>query len=216
MRAIYIIVEGQTEEEFVNSVLLPFFNTKGIYDVRPILPNTSKTQKGGALSYARFKHNIQQILQKEKDVLVTSLIDFFRLKNDFPQYHEASKIQDKNQRVAFLENAISEDIQNGRFVPYIQLHEFEGLLFSHIRGFQDIPNADLAQIKAVIESFENPELINDGAETAPSKRLKVLIPKYDKVLHGSFIAIDTGLNTILKKCPRFKAWTEEICNSFSK
>jgi hypothetical protein len=68
----------------------------------------------------------------------------------------------------------------------------------------------------VIESFENPELINDGAETAPSKRLKVLIPKYDKVLHGSFIAIDTGLNTILKKCPRFKAWTEKICSTFLK
>ncbi len=119
MRAIYIIVEGQTEEEFVNSVLQPFFTAKGIYDVRPILPHTSKTQKGGALSYARFKHNIEQILQKEKDVFLTSLIDFFRLKSDFPKYNEASKIQDKNQRVAFLEKAIADDIKNERFLPYI-------------------------------------------------------------------------------------------------
>ena len=61
-RAIYIICEGQTEEEFVNGILRPYFNTHQIYDVRPILMSTSKGHKGGDIKYARLKFNIEKLL----------------------------------------------------------------------------------------------------------------------------------------------------------
>lgn len=39
MRGIYILCEGQTEREFVNKILIPYFNSHQIYDVWPILRN---------------------------------------------------------------------------------------------------------------------------------------------------------------------------------
>src|SRR5580700_6239012 len=80
MRGVYIIVEGPTEEEFVNEVLRPYFNDFGIYDVRAILIQTSPGYKGGDLKFKRYRNNVDNILKAEPDVLITSLIDFFRLR----------------------------------------------------------------------------------------------------------------------------------------
>ena len=41
--------------------------------------------KGGDVKYARLKFNVERLLMKEHDVLVTTFIDFFRLKSDFPK-----------------------------------------------------------------------------------------------------------------------------------
>ncbi len=95
IRGIYIICEGQTEEEFVYGILRPYFNTHHIYDVRPILMTTSKGQKGGDVKYDRLKFNIDKLLNRESDILVTTFVDYFRLKTDFPNFEEAQKIQNK-------------------------------------------------------------------------------------------------------------------------
>ncbi len=76
IRAIYIICEGQAEEEFVNNVLRPYFNTFQIFDVRPILMTTSKGHRGGDIKFDRLFHNINKLLIREADVLVTTFIDF--------------------------------------------------------------------------------------------------------------------------------------------
>jgi len=209
MRGIYIIVEGQTEFEFVHSALRPHFRTANINDVRAILLETSPGHKGGDLKFERYKTNIIRLLKKESDIIVTSLIDFFRLRNDFPKFEEAKTIQDKNERVTFLENAINGEINNHRFIPYIQLHEFEGLLFSAKKGFEyieKVPVTNLQKIEETIKLYPNPELLNDGSDTAPSKRLEKLIPGYRKTLHGPIIALENGLSVTLQKCPRFNNW----------
>ena len=118
IRAIYIICEGQSEEEFVNGILKPYFNSHKIYDVRPILMSTSRGHKGGDIKYDRLKFNIDKLLNRETDILVTTFIDFFRLKNDFPKFEEAQTIQNKIERVGFLEEALSHAINNHRFIPY--------------------------------------------------------------------------------------------------
>ena len=61
-------------------------------------------------------------------------------------------------------------------------------------------------IKNAVKSFENPEMINNSPQTAPSKRLTNAIPQYDKVLDGNFIAMEIGLEKICEKCPLFKEW----------
>ncbi len=206
-----IITEGATEEEFIKSVLLPWFNHNGIHDVRPIKIQTSPGHKGGSVNYDRYKFNVELYLKKEKNVIVSSMIDFFRLSTSFPQFEASKKITDVMQRVAFLENALSEAVDNQRFVPYIQLHELEGLLFSHQNGFDyipDIPPGNREEIRRTIEQYPNPELINEGAETAPSKRLDRLIPRYRKTLHGPIIALENGMHPLLEKCLRFSAWAE--------
>lgn len=213
MRAIYIICEGQTEEEFVNTMLRPYFNIHQIYDVRAILMTTSKGHKGGDIKYDRLKFNIVKLLQREQDILVTTFIDFFRLKNDFPQFNVALNKNNKVERVAFLEQALSEAINNPRFVPYIQLHEFEGLLFSSKDGFEFLPDlkpGNLEKLILAVNEKENPEELNDGELTAPSKRLEQLIPGFDKnkPFYGGIIAKVNSIEAILERCHRFNSWVE--------
>ncbi len=219
MRGVYIIVEGQTEEEFVLTSLRPYFNSLEIYDIRPILLGTTRNNKGGNLKFSRFKSNVSRLLKSEKDIIVTSLIDFFRIEKDFPQFQKSLEITDKQNRVSFLEIAMSEKINHSRFIPYIQLHEFEGLLFSDKIGIEYIPNIpqkNREKLVKIIEEFPNPELLNDGAETAPSKRLLNLIPGYKKTLHGPLIADEIGIPKIISKCPRFNAWLLQIENAIKK
>lgn len=103
-----------------------------------------------------------------------------------------------------------------RFLPYIQLHEFESLLFSDLdiynNNFEADEFLDYNYLLETINQFDNPELINNGIETAPSKRLAKIIKGYfsenenQKVLYGTLLAQDIGLQKIRSKCPRFNDW----------
>lgn len=126
---------------------------------------------------------------------------------------EGSKaIVNKSERIRFLIEKLREDIpeefQYG-FLPYIQLHEFEGLLFSDGNAFRSVfsqGEADFEKLDNIITGFPNPEEINDSPETAPSKRLIEAIPGYNKVVYGNIIAEQIGLQTIRDKCPLFNEW----------
>lgn len=211
-RRIIIVVEGDTEEEFVKSSLQPHFQGFGIHDVRGIKIQTSPGHKGGIGNYGKFKRNVENYLKQEKDIVVSSLLDFFRLPTSFPKYEEALKIPYANERVSFLENAIGEDINHHRFIPYLQLHEFEALLFTHSKGFEYCGFSDQQRqaVQSIMDSFENPEEINNHPDTAPSKRLQKIVPGYNKVLHGNIIIQENGFHSLLEKCPRFSTWIKRL------
>ncbi|MBI4946708.1 MAG: DUF4276 family protein [Bacteroidetes bacterium] len=212
-RVLNILVEGQTEKEFVTNLIYPYLFQNNISNVRTITIETSPGFKGGDVRYtARYKSNIQKLLRGQEDLLVTSLIDYYKLRNDFPKYEESRSLAVPEQRVSLIEQGCFEDINDKRFIPYIQLHEFEGLLFSDKKGFEqlfpDLSNSNRKELFETIEQFQNPELINDSPQTAPSVRLCKLIPNYQKPLYGNMIALENGLQSILAKCPRFRAWME--------
>ncbi len=212
MKRLYIIVEGQTEQEFVRELITPYFNELGFYDVRPCLIRTSRTSKGGFVSYQHLKNDALRLLKEEKNIIVTTLVDYFRIPNNIPQYNECkSKYVDVKDKVECLEKSIGADIQDIRFIPYIQLHEFEAVLFSSNNGFKAFYNDEICiKIQKIIDDYTNPELINDSPQTAPSKRILNIIPQYDKVLEGNLIAIEVGMSKILTKCPRFRHWIEVL------
>jgi hypothetical protein len=59
-------------------------------------------------------------------------------------------------------------------VPYIQLHEFEALLFSDPQSFSiAFPSAttELADLEAIRGAFKTPEHVDEGNDTSPSKRI---------------------------------------------
>jgi Domain of unknown function (DUF4276) len=94
------------------------------------------------------------------------------------------------------------------FLPYIQKFEFEALLFTEITGFEycGISLRQKMLLKSIMSTYPNPEDINNGPETAPSKRLQQIMPNYNKVLFGNVIIQEHGLQNILEVCPRFAAW----------
>lgn len=152
------------------------------------------------------------------EAYVSVLVDYYGIKEQFafPGWEEASRIADKAERIHFLLDKMAEDIPEQyryRFIPYIQLHEFEGLLFSDVSAFLNSFDQSEINYEALLnaaEAFENPEMINNSPTTAPSKRLIEAIPDYNKVIFGNCVAMDIGLKTIREKCPLFNEWVERL------
>jgi hypothetical protein len=140
------------------------------------------------------------------------------LPSDFPGYDEAYRESDPYCRVSILEEALSSDI-NGelddiRFVPYIQLHEFEALILADPKQLNweflehDRPIQQLVEM--VEKEGGNPELIDDGVNTAPSKRIIAEIPEYEgsKATSGPLVAGKIGMQKLSERCRHFSEWVE--------
>ena len=112
--------------------------------------------------------------------------------------------------------ALTTDLDARYVLPYVQLHEFEGLLFTDPAAFewvQDGWSEDVHQaLTNVASAFETPELINDSPETAPSKRILKIFPEgtYSKTEHGPLIAESIGIDAIRAKCPAFNEWVGKL------
>ena len=212
MKRLFIVVEGQTEQDFVREILSPYFYSHGIYDVRPILIHTSKTGKGGFVNYYHLRNTIKPLLKSEgNNIVVTTLVDFFRIPTNTPNYNQCIQAGGSVAKVAELERCIAEDINDIKFVPYIQLHEFEALLFSNNKGFEEyFTEEQSVQTGAIVEEFDNPEDINTRPQYAPSKRILGIKKEYNKPIEGNLIAITVGINIMLERCPRFASWVTNI------
>ena len=212
MKRLFIVVEGQTEEEFVNVLLSPYLNNFGIYDVRATKITTSKGYKGGFVNYQHLKNDVMRLLnQSGKDVIVTTFVDLFKLPASVPDFVNISNKFTKKNSVKEFEKSIAKDIGDIRFIPYIQMHEFEALLFSSTKGFSTYYENEKSVINGVtkiMNEFSNPEDIN--SDKPPSYRIKELTLNYDKIVYGNIMVLEIGIETILEKCPRFKNWVERI------
>jgi hypothetical protein len=211
VKRIIIICEGQTEQVFCDSTLSPYFINNRCHIQAPTIKHT----RGGIVKWEILKKQIETHLITDKDAFVTTLIDYYGLyqKHSFPDWELAEKASDKNERMDILENGMKFDIPEAfryRFIPYMQLHEFEGLLFNDIDIFyQQIPSEYLVgvdELKQTFKDYENPEMINNNRETSPSRRLERIIFGYNKVVYGDILAEAIGLNRIRQKSPRFDTW----------
>ncbi|MFK7799922.1 MAG: DUF4276 family protein [Aureispira sp.] len=216
MKRLIFIVEGQTEQEFVNSVIRPYFlENYNFANINAFCIQTATGHKGGLVKYNHLQKDIKRSLSG--DVIVTTFLDFFRIPKTMPNYNLMLTIPTTDEKIAVLENGIKEDIDSYKFIPYIQKHEFEALLFSDNRGFEGLYEPCIYnKTQTIINAYPNPENINNAPETAPSKRLEKILhdcgERYDKVTEGNLIAEDIGINKMLEKCPRFKAWIETLVN----
>lgn len=221
MKRLIIIAEGQTEEEFINKSLMPYFLGKGIYAVSAIKIQTSRGHKGGFVHYSHLRNDLIQKLS-ESNVIVSTLVDFFKIPTSVPSYQEMSKFSNIDDKIDLLLKGMRDDINNRRFVPYIQKHEFEALLFSSNIGFEEMyDNPKIFQAtKSIIDKYDNPEDINNHPNTAPSKRVTKIIAengeKYNKVVDGNLIAETIGIEIIIEKCPRFKNWLDVLVSKLKE
>ena len=215
MKRIIIINEGETEQEFCKDVLQPYFFLKDILIQHP----TIKKSGGGIVAWETLKKQIETHLKQDPSVFVTTLIDFYGLHDNhkFPNWEMANRIVDINDKISFLEQSMQDTIDETlrhRYIPYIQLYEFEGLLFNNIevfnREFTSDEFSNYSELETTFSEYPNPELINDGRETAPSKRLMRIIKGYNKPIYGSLLAQAIGLERIRNKSPRFNNWINTL------
>lgn len=185
-------------------------------DARSVLTSkdkrAAKEYRGGLLSYDKAKKDIQSWLREDAECRFTTMFDLYALPDDFPGYMDSQRKSDKYKRVEMLERAMKDDIDDSRFIPYIQLHEFEAFIFAdpqqldweYLEHDKQINN-----LKALVDE-KNPELINAGLETAPSKRILAEIPEYDKVTAGVSVAARIGLQILRRKCQHFHDWLSHL------
>lgn len=211
MKRIIIICEGPTEQVFCDRTLSPYFVGKKYHIQAPTIKHT----KGGIVKWDILKKQIETHLVTDKEAYVTTFIDYYGLyqKHNFPEWDVAEKTIDKNDRITILEKGMKNDVNEthrNRFIPYMQLHEFEGLLFNDINVFhQQIPSEDLVgleELEKTLKEYDNPEMINNNKKTSPSHRLDRIILGYNKIIYGDILAEAIGLNRIRQKSPRFNTW----------
>ena len=209
------IVEGQTEEAFVNQILSPYLAGFEVWvQVRCVQTSRSRNIKhrGGIDSYGKAKNDINAWIKEDRnsDVRFTTMFDVYGLPTNFPGYKDAKQKSDSYERVKILEDALREDISDRRFIPHFQLHEFEALLLSDPQKLdsQFDNSTGIRRLVDMVVGFDSPELINDGNNTAPSKRIIGEIPEYErmKVSAAPIVADKIGLLTLRLKCKHFGEW----------
>ncbi len=222
MRQLNIFCEGQTEQGFCNQVLLPhlFPNGSGILHTLAVgLKNHHHVYGlGRRASYKTIDKFIQNTIKQRagKDVYFTTFFDLYALPHDFPGTAENSRNpSNPTPYVVALEKAFGEAIDRYHFIPYLQLHEYETLLFSDPEAFSISFNdcgEKIEQLKVIAASVSAIELLNDGRETAPSKRIIEVIPEYNgrKATAGPDIAEFIGLPKLRKCCPHFDKWVTQL------
>ncbi len=215
---LHFIVEGQTEARFVNQVLAPHLAGLSIVaDARRVWTSHKGGVKhsGGVSNYELPKRDILQWMRGDRgaDARFTTMFDLYGLPSEFPGYSDAALIANPYEKVRAIEDALEADINNWRFIPYIQLHEFEALVLSEPEQLSTrFRNRDVGirRLATLCGQFESPEHIDEGTDTAPSKRIISEIPEYErrKASAGPIVAANIGLPTLRRECAHFGEWID--------
>lgn len=193
-----ISVEGTTEERFVQMVLAPYLEQKQVY-ITPI-------SMGGDVKLDRVKSELKKIANSFD--YVTTFYDFYGFKGKLDSDTKASLEQKMHDHAHASIQA--------KLIPYVQMYEFEGLLFSCPIAMHSALNQPKPQstveiwANGILAQFEsNPEKINDSPQTAPSKRLESNT-NYRKTTHGPNIAKQIGMQKLREACVGFNDWVTRL------
>ncbi|MCY4063490.1 MAG: DUF4276 family protein [Chloroflexi bacterium] len=218
MTSIYIICEGRTESTVVKNILGPELAVKDVY-FHPV--RIGRRRRGGNVTFDRLEMNIRDQLLNNRNWYCTTLIDFYGIEPDFPGKKEAATKSELSDKLGVVCDAfadkLAQTLDEGpmrRFIPYVQMHEFEGLLFSDPMQLAfALRRQELAQqFWAIRNDFDTPEHIDDSPISAPSKRIQQMFPRYRKVQMGERAIRAITLEKIRDECPLFDAWLAKLEN----
>jgi hypothetical protein len=219
---LHIVAEGQTEEGFVNDILAPELGAHSIFASAHCITTGrrhGRLFRGGLMDYDHLARDLTLWMKQDQneDSWFTTMIDFYALPINFPGRVNMPPNLTAPERVLHLEEELRLDIiqrlnplsVSRRFIPYIQLHEFEALLFSDPTAFLEaFPGNQkaVAELAAIRAKFPNPEDIDDDPRTAPSKRILKVFPDYQKPVAGILVAQRIGLTGLRDNCRHFDLW----------
>jgi hypothetical protein len=226
MKNLQIVVEGSSEEAFVNDVLVKHFAALNIFiSARKIKTGwdrlNNKPAKGGLLKYSLFKKDVLRWIESDNgrpNTFYSSFIDLYAFPTDSesPYTREIQNIINPYLKISALESAIGLDINHLTFIPYVQLHEFEALILVEPDRLLTMYPGDKKGIQELKRNIHgiNPEEINELPQSSPSKRIIMYLPNYkvQKAQVGPLVAEDIGLNLLREKCPHFNEWITKLEN----
>jgi hypothetical protein len=216
---VMVLVEGQTEQSFIKSVLSPYL--ADITEQKIILTPTKVGNQGGDVRFSRYQKDIGLHLKQRAVTYVTLMVDYYGIGKDWPGFEEAKRQDTHSKKAAVMNKETIKKVQDlfpeqnaaHRFIPYVSMHEIEALYFSDPASLARIMNIKETKIKSILRDCGEPEAINDNVEMAPSKRLENLSKNFKKTTTGIAIAKAVGINQMRKHCPLFDEWVYKIENT---
>jgi len=223
MKRLYLTVEGQTEQAFVREVLGPHLSAFHVFVWPPRCTGPHGRQggripQGGLLrTFAPALKDMRHWLQEQRspDARFSMMVDLYALPRDVPGHAAAMAFADPCAQAEILEAALANEIKDQRFIPYIQVHEFEALLLAGPEKFTERferREKQIAMLLAECNQFASLELINDGHQTHPKARIKKYFADYGERVDGPLLAQAIGLPQIRQKCPHFDRWLTRLEN----
>ena len=222
MPRILVHVEGQTEERFTRRILAPHLYSIGYESVGARLLGNARRryQRGGIRPWHSVRSDILDHLRADKAAVATTMVDFYGLPDSWPGRKGAEEEEELRARAARVETALLNDVTDElgdalnpqRFIPYVVMHEFEGLLFSRPDRFAvAVGRPDLSsELQAIRDAYRTPEHINDSPDTVPSMRIRRLYSGYQKPLQGVLAAEEIGIDAMRGSCPLFDGWLRRL------
>ena len=220
MLDVIVLCEGHTEREFCRNVVAPHLAARGIA-LAGTLPGKPLRRHGGVPPWPSYENELLRLAKERADRHVAVLVDYYAMPESWPGRKDApaKPVAERGRHVECKLKAALEKRLHGRFHPCVQLHEFESLLFvdpeisalSIAVGGGRVSHNVAEQMKDIKMACGGlVEQINDGPETAPSKRLINILPGYDKVAWGVTAAADVPLEALRAGCPWLNLWLEEL------
>lgn len=220
----FVICEGPSECAFVKQILVPYIGARTSWELTliPHIVISSENRKygkkytGGLLNYQRTKNDILNCMRVGRPV--TTMFDLYALPSNFPGREESKTLPSGSSQVALIENMLKTDLEEALpdypkrwIIPYIQLHEFETLFYVDLQALKTV----YLENEKAVDRLQNevkgmsPEDINNGPETAPSKRLLKCLP-YKKGIEVVAPLKEIGIERMMQSCPHFGQWVEQI------
>jgi Domain of unknown function (DUF4276) len=208
---VHILVEGQTEEVIVREVVKPYLQAYDTWITYSILA-TKRDPSGGkwrgeVSRWSKIEGEIRRLLQDSSLDVLTTMIDYYGVPSDTPGMAQRSTA-DPYRAVHQVEATMATVVGSDRFRPHLTLHETESWVFA--AGETLAERFRRPELSAWAAAAGEPELVDDGPDTAPSKRLVQKCPEYAKVLDGPAIIAAAGLEAILGRCPHARAWLDSL------
>jgi hypothetical protein len=207
MTRLYVVCEGLTEINFVTQLLKPYLEA-----VNPERLTVNAPRAKERFTYAEIRKFIRNLLGSPgSQVVVTTMVDLFKLPGDFPGLAEASALAPL-ERVRQLEQDCTRDVGDRRFFAYLQLHEFEALLLADLTVLaEQHPNRRKSILELAVrlnKKFPSPEHVN--RVNPPSRRIKDEVPEYSKTVDGPITTARIGLSKLRERCPHFGDWLSRL------
>lgn len=220
-KIVNILCEGQSEQQFALKVLRPYFLSCDIVIKATLLTTNRKLNaQGGIINYAQVERDLNHLIRSCHDTeyethYFSTMFDLYALPSDFPGINNGNV--NPYTYVEVIEVALGKCFHSHRFVPYIELHEFEALVLCNLPKLKEEYILASERIDALDtqwrKDYENPELVNSSVETAPSKRIiKALkgLYNYNKPRMAVEATKAMGIDELRKQCPHFDEWLSKI------
>lgn len=215
MHHLHILCEGQTEEIIARDVMEPHFAGEDTWVTWSIFttkrPAGGPAFKGGLSRWPKLERELQRLLRDSSTTVLTTMFDYYAFPPDAPGMADRPHGL-PHERVRHVESALAKAIGDERFLPNLVLHETEAWVLADCRRLGELMGNPVpaAELERIVRLESGPELVDDGVDTAPSKRIVNAYPQYMKTIDGPLVIADAGLDFIRSCCPHADDWLRQI------